>query len=68
VGDLCPGWWVVTNESSLPAEPADDDEAGELEAGLDADYAATVSNGDSEWLCRFREHFAAHPEDYAPLA
>lgn len=49
-------------------QPADDDEAGELEARLDAEYAATVPNGDSELLSRFREHFAAHPEDYAPLA
>lgn len=49
-------------------QPADDDEADELEARLDAEYAATVSIGDSALLSRFREHFAAHPEDYAPLA
>ncbi|WP_242393234.1 hypothetical protein [Anaeromyxobacter oryzisoli] len=47
--------------------PADDDEAGELELRLDAEYAATVSDGDAALVHRCHEHFAAHPEQYAPL-
>lgn len=47
--------------------PDDDDEADELEGRLDAKYAATVSDGDAALLRRFREHYAAHPDQYAPV-
>lgn len=47
--------------------PADDDEADELEGRLDAEYAATVSDGDTALVRQFQQHFAAHPEQYAPL-
>jgi hypothetical protein len=47
--------------------PADDDEADELEGRLDAEYAATVADDDAALVRRFEEHYAAHPDQYAPI-
>lgn len=47
--------------------PTDVDDAGELEGRLDREYAARISDGDAGLVRRFEEHFAAHPEQYAPL-